>query len=88
MTDAGERRATLLESVLASAPEAFRETRTPRKAMVSDSGSEMGAEAFRQMRSASVCVAGLRSLTCADASEQRMCTSARPVRDEALQRVG
>ena len=42
----------------------------------------MGAASACQRRSGSVCVAGRRSLTCADAFEQALCTPARPVRDE------
>jgi hypothetical protein len=61
-----------------------RRARTPRTGAVSDSGSGMGAEVFRQLRSDAVYETDRRSLTCADACEQALRTPARPVRDEVL----
>ena len=58
------------------------ETGRQRSGAVPDSGSEMGAEAFRQVRSDTVEEADRGSVTCADARELTFCTSARPVRDE------
>ena len=73
-----------LESVLLSPRISTRRARTPRTGAVSDSGSGMGAEAFRQLRSDAVYEADRRSLTCADACEQTLRTPACPVRDEVL----
>jgi hypothetical protein len=79
---AGERWCALLESVLVSPRISTRRARTPRTGAASDSGSGMGAEVFRQLRSDAVYQADRRSLTCADACEQALRTLARPVRDE------
>jgi hypothetical protein len=72
----------LLKSVLVSPRISTRRARMPRTCAVSDSGSGMGAEVFPQLRSDAVYEADRRSLTCADACEQVLCTSACPVRDE------
>jgi hypothetical protein len=82
VADASERHATLLESVLVSLRISTRRAGMPRTGVVSDSGSGMGAEIFRQMRSDAVYEADRRSLTCADACEQALRTPVRPVRDE------
>jgi hypothetical protein len=50
----GERWPALLESVLLSPPISSWETSRQRSEAVPDSGSEMGAEAFRQVRSDTV----------------------------------
>jgi hypothetical protein len=85
VADVGERWCALLESVLVSPRISTRRAPTPRTAAASDSGSGMGAEVFRQMRSDAVYEANPRSLTCANACEQALRTPPRPVRDEGGQ---
>jgi hypothetical protein len=82
VADVGERWPALLESVLVSPRISTRRARTPRTGAASDSGSGMGAEIFRQVRSDTVYEADRGSVTCADACKQALCTPARPVRDE------